>query len=246
MAIIYTAIFLTLFALFSNSLQKNYLHLMKTKPYSQFIFPKYVHHPRPNRISGLDLKAIVTGQGDGTTIREFFKNLIQIAYEGTEVYQVDLAEELLKLFQSQIVFDQSKIKGDEYHYVQNLDDLDNIPLPESLATIYPKLMRGSELEEDPSAGYPSLKTLLSIPISSGKSKINLTVAHPKLIETIFGEGFAQEIAHFKKEKLESYKTNDKPLDNELITMYGTYDIATNLRDLAMLRLPGNEDPTSDR
>ncbi len=244
MAIIYTAIFLTLFALFSNTLQKNYLHLMKTKPYSHFIFPKYVHHPRPNRISGLDLK--VLAQINANNTQDIFKRLIELTYKDTEVYLDHLADELLKLFQTQIVFENTKMNGDEYHYVHKLDDLDSIPLPESLATIYPKLMSGSELDEDNSAGYPSLKTFLSVPSSSVKSKINLSIAHPRLIETIFGENFAQEIAHFKKESLESYKSNDKPLENVLTTLYGTCHIDSDLRDLAVLRYPDNENPTSDQ
>lgn len=246
MAIIYTVIFLTLFALFSNSLQKSHLHLMRTKPYSQWIFPKYVHHRRSDRIKGLDLKVLIESQADSAKMQDIFRRLIELAYEGTEVYQIGLADELLQLFQTQIIFDKTKMKSDEYHHVNDLNDLDNIPVPESLAVIYPKLMNGSELDEDTSAGYPSLKRFLAVPGSSAKSKINLLEAHPKLIEAMFGLEFAEEVVHFKKERLDSYKYNDKPLEGVWGTYCSTYSIDANLKKWVELRYPGNEDPTSDR
>ena len=40
------------------------------------------------------------------------------------------ARQLLKLFQTQIVFEQSKMNGDQYHHVKDLNDLgNNLALP---------------------------------------------------------------------------------------------------------------------
>ena len=125
-----------------------------------------------------------------------------------------MAEKLLLLFESQIVFKKNNLTEGKVYY-STKDDLDLLSVPKNFNETYLFLMRGSQIDENDKEGFPSLKTFLYLGNDiSGEEQLNLYNMPLQLIGSMFNKEAEEEMRLFRKNYAHRDLTTNEEKDFE--------------------------------
>lgn len=206
MTSVYVLIFLTLFAILGDTFVQKYIYYHINQEYSKPYYEKYVHRPRHHMNDGINMRALIDGDVNYCKI---FIELIEYVYKEAPFYNRDLAQNLLSLFQSKITFNESGLKEGILNY-KSKEDLDLLEVPENFRETYLFLMRGSQINENDSEGFPSLKSFFySKDDRSNHGKLNLYTMPLEMIGSMFNKEAEEEMRLFRKNWVQKVLTAEE-------------------------------------